>query len=179
MIVVLGDTHGEDDHRLTGHMLTAIREADLVIHTGDFYTETVLDAFRAESNRLCAVYGNNDVAGVRDRLPARQVFEAAESRFVLVHGHEHSETALSLLGRQERADLVIFGHSHRPGVSRYENGFLLNPGSYAEPRQFRPAYVELDSVESGHGIRGRLCEPSGAVFEEFLLHPGNGSLDDR
>jgi len=167
MLTVVGDTHGTDDHRLHGRTLEAVREAGFVVHTGDFYTEPVLDAFLAENGSLAAVVGNNDRAAVRERLPRRRVVEAEHLRLVVVHGHEHSETALTMLGRQEDADLVVFGHSHRPGFHDDGDVPLLNPGSHAQPRAYRPAHAELERPESDGPTVGRLVDPDGTVFEEF------------
>jgi len=167
VLAVVADTHGTDDHRLTGRTLTAVREASAVVHAGDFTTEAVLDAFHGEAGTLFGVAGNNDGAGVRDRLPAKRVVERDGVRLVVVHGHDHSETALSLLGRQEAADLVVFGHSHRPSVYGGGDVTLLNPGSHAAPRQFRPAHAELEP--GGDAVTGRLVDPDGTVFEEFTV----------
>ena len=172
MITVVSDTHGTDGHRLTGRTLDAVREAELVVHAGDFTTESVLDAFEAETGsetdgegEFVAVFGNNDDAGVRGRLGAERVVDRAGVRFVVVHGHEHDETSLSLLGRQERADVVVVGHSHEPGVRQGGATTVLNPGSHADPRWYRPAHAELEPA--GEGLAGRLVAPNGEAFNEF------------
>lgn len=169
MIVALGDTHREDDHGLTSHLRAAVEEADIVLHTGDFTTARVLAAFRDLSDEFYAVYGNNDTAAVRDRLPARQELERAGVRLVMIHGHEHSETAVSLLAREVNADLVILGHSHRPRYTPSETVRVLNPGSHSQPRAYRPGYAELHPRDG----RGVLREPDGTRIESFSL---KGSL---
>jgi putative phosphoesterase len=167
MLAVVSDTHGRDGHRLDGRTREAVREADAVVHAGDFMTESVLDAFQAEADRFYGVVGNNDRPAVKDRLPARRVVDHEGLRLVVVHGHEHTDTALSLLGRQEAADLVVFGHSHRPGVHEGDGVTLLNPGSHAQPRRYRPAHAELET--DGDAVEGRLVDPDGTVFEEFTV----------
>lgn len=166
MLAVLSDTHGRDSPRLEGRTREAVRTADLVVHAGDFATGRVLDAFE-DACDLRAVYGNNDDAAVRERLPAERVVEWAGRRLAVVHGHEHTGTALSLLARQEDADLVVVGHSHRPGINRVGDVPVLNPGSHAEPRRYRPAHAELE--RSDGGIDGRIREPDGTVIEAFRL----------
>lgn len=163
MLVVVSDTHRREGHGLEGRTLEAVRGAEAVVHAGDFTTAATLDAFEAKCPRLYAVFGNNDEPAVRDRLPARVTFEAEELRVVVVHGHEHDSTALSLLGREEEADLVVFGHSHRPEVRTGGPATILNPGSHAQPRWHRPGHAE---IEDG---RGRLCEPDGTLLYEFEL----------
>ncbi|MBO4247664.1 metallophosphoesterase [Halomicrobium sp. IBSBa] len=164
MLAIISDTHGTDDHRLGGRTLTAVREADTVIHAGDFTTEAVYDAITAQATELVAVAGNNEEPALRDRLPSTATVEWHGLRFVVVHGHEHSATALSLLARQEAADVVVVGHSHRPELSDTSEWLLVNPGSYADPRRYRPAHAEL--VDTGGALRATLYEPDGTVITE-------------
>ena len=165
MIVVLSDTHGREDARLAGRAAEAVQTAEKVVHAGDFTTLPVVEAFEAASDRLVAVHGNVDDERVRARLPSMETVEVAGARIVVVHGHEHGETARAMLGRQEGADLVVSGHSHRPGVADAGDVTLLNPGSHADPRGNRPTHAELEPTEGG--LRGRLVDRDGVAFEEF------------
>ncbi len=167
-VVVLSDTHARRDHRMEGRTLEAVRAADLVCHCGDFLTEAVLDAFECETDRFAAVYGNNDPPAVCERLPATRTVEFRGYRFAMAHGHEHSDTALGLFGREREADLVLVGHSHRPSV-RAGDPPVLNPGSHADPRWHRPSHAELQL----NPLAGRLIEPDGTLLERFDLEEGN------
>jgi putative phosphoesterase len=169
VIAVVADTHGSEDHRLEGRTLAAVREADLVVHAGDFTTEAALEAFDREAAALAAVHGNNDPPAVRERLPPERVVEHEGVRLAVAHGHEHTGTALSLFGRQSTADLVVVGHSHRPGIRLADEVPVLNPGSHADPRQFRPGHAELEPAGDGDGLEGRLVDPDGTVFERFTV----------
>lgn len=169
MLVALSDTHGRDGARLSGRTAEAVEAASIVVHAGDFTTADVLDEFESHGP-LYAVYGNNDSPTVRERIPADRVFEWRGLRIVVVHGHEHTDTARSMLGRQSNADLVVFGHSHAPG---FRDGVVpaLNPGSHADPRWNRPAHAEVEWDDAAGLARGRLVEPSGTVFERFTVDP--------
>jgi len=174
VIVVVSDTHGTDGHRLDGRTLEAVQGAQLVVHAGDLTTEAVLEAFEAETGsdrdeggEFVAVAGNNDDEGVRARVERTRVVECAGVRFVIVHGHEHDETALSFLGRQEGADVVVVGHSHRARWDPEGAVAVLNPGSHADPRWNRPAHAELEPT--AEGLRGRLRTPDGEVLETFTV----------
>jgi putative phosphoesterase len=169
MLVALSDTHGREDAHLTDRLDAALGAADTIVHAGDFTTADVLDAFEAYGP-IRGVSGNNDTPAVCDRVPTDRLVEWEGLRIAVVHGHEHTETALSMFGRQSNADLVVVGHSHapefRPGIVP-----VLNPGSHADPRWNRPAYAELE-WDDGEGVaRGRLLEPSGTVFERFVVEP--------
>ncbi|WP_280537437.1 metallophosphoesterase [Halopenitus sp. POP-27] len=170
MLTVVSDTHSTDGHRLTGRTLRAIREADVVIHAGDFHREPVLDAFDAETDTLRAVFGNNADAAIRDRLPEARTVEYAGVRFAVTHTRRGGETALALFGRERAADVVVFGHSHRPTVTEAGDVTLVNPGSHAQPRGNRPAHAEFEPIDGDGGLEGRLVTPDGDVFERFRVH---------
>jgi len=167
MLTVVSDTHSRDGHRLRGRTLQAVRDAELVLHVGDFMTEAVLDAFEAEAERFRGVYGNNDDSGIRKRLPKARTVEYEGIRFAMTHTVRGGDTALSLFGRQREADAVIFGHSHRPTANVTGRLPLLNPGSHTQPRGNRPGHMELEPVAGG--LQGRLVTPDGEVFETFEL----------
>ena len=178
MLTVVSDTHGTDSHRLRGRTLDAVREANLVVHAGDFMREPVLDAFLDESGRFFGVYGNNDDAAIRERLPAARTFEYEGVTFAMTHTRRGGATELGLFGRERDADAVVFGHSHRPTFDDGGALPLLNPGSYAQPRGFRAAHAEL--VPANGGLDGRLCTPEDETLERFRIersgpkHRGTG-----
>lgn len=167
MIAVVSDTHGRRDARLSGRTREAVETADLVLHAGDFTTLPVLSAFEAASERFVGVVGNVDDDRVRARLTAVEVVDVDGARIVLVHGHEHGETARAMLGRQEGADLVVSGHTHRAGVVDAGDVTLLNPGSHADPRGGVATHAELEADDGT--LRGRIVETDGTAVERFVV----------
>lgn len=167
MLTIVSDTHSNDSHRLRGRTLKAVQTADLVVHVGDFMTESVLDAFEAESSTVRGVYGNNDDSEIRSRLPKARTVEYEGVRFAVTHTVRGGNTALTLFGKEREADAVIFGHSHRPTADFSGPLPLINPGSHAQPRGNRPAHAELEPVAGG--LQGRLVTPDGNIFETFEL----------
>jgi hypothetical protein len=176
MLVVLSDTHGTADPALTDHLREQITAADLVIHAGDFTTPAVLDHFEALADRLVAVHGNADSVAVRERLPATETVETLGLRFLVVHGHEHTETRLSLLARQEGADVVVLGHTHRPGRGQLGGVTVLNPGSHADPRGSQPAYATVG--QASDDVEARLRSPAGELLERCSLSEGRAGRRD-
>ena len=168
MLAVLADTHSVDDTRLQGRTQTAVAEADLVVHAGDFYQPSVLEAFERAAGSLRAVYGNNDGPAIRDRLPAVCTVEYGGVRFAVTHRHRSGDTGLVMLGRERDADAVICGHSHRPRFDDEPDLPIVNPGSHAQPRGNRPAHAELEPDGNGC-LDGRLVTPDGEVFERFRI----------
>ncbi|WP_455450004.1 metallophosphoesterase [Natrinema thermotolerans] len=163
MIAIFSDTHSSAGHELEGAALTAAREADVVVHAGDFTSNAAVEGFRDECDRLFAVHGNDDSMAVRDRLPTARVVEASGVRIAVTHRRDGGETGLAMFGRSRGADLVVFGHSHRPTVVETEDVVLLNPGSHADPRGNRPGFAVLE--ERGGGLEGEIREPDGTVLE--------------
>ncbi|SFF80393.1 hypothetical protein SAMN05216574_12753 [Blastococcus tunisiensis] len=137
-LVVTSDTHVPRRARDLPHSLwSAIADADVVVHAGDWVDPALLDLFEARARRLVAVYGNNDHGPLRERLPevARAGIEGI--RFAVVH-----ETGAAT-GRELRCaarfpdtDVLVFGHSHIPWDTTAPSGLrLLNPGSPTDRRR--------------------------------------------
>lgn len=163
MLLALADTHGRDDPRLTAHLQQRLPTAECVIHAGDFTTAAVLDAFADRSDRLVAVHGNSDASAVSARLPAVATVDVLDRRFLVVHGHDHDRTALSLLARQEEADVVVVGHTHTPGTDQLGEVTVIDPGSHADPRGSRPGYAAIERADGALSVR--LRTPSGETIE--------------
>jgi putative phosphoesterase len=89
----------------------------------------VLERLRAAVPEVIAVRGNVDLAWARD-LPDRVCLDVRGRRCLLLHDVH----ALAAGGCGY--DVVVSGHSHRPGVERRDGTLFVNPGS-AGPRRFR------------------------------------------
>jgi putative phosphoesterase len=167
MIVVLSDTHSRTGHELEGRTGEAVEDASLVIHAGDFVTESALDAFYDASEQLFAVHGNADEPGVTERLPTARTVDAAGLTVAVTHRQRGGQTALAMFGRERGADLVVSGHTHQPSVTDTDSVTLLNPGSHAEPRGNRLAHAELYPTDLG--VRGELRDRAGDILREFRV----------
>lgn len=167
MIAVFSDTHSDRGHELGGEALAAARDADLVVHAGDFTASAALEAFQGECSRLFAVHGNADGSSVRDRLPEARTVEAEGIRLAVTHRRDGGRTGLAMFGRSRDADVVVSGHSHQPSVTRTDDLVLLNPGSHARPRGNRPGFATIEPIDDG--FRGELLEPNGTSIDAFEL----------
>lgn len=166
MLVALADTHGTTTPRLTDHLREAVEAADLLLHAGDFTTAAVYKAFETLGD-LRAVAGNSDDRALRARLPETGTVEWADRRFVLAHGHRRERTGLSLLARQERADVVVVGHTHRPWAGKRSGVTVVNPGSHADPRGDQGTYAVFERSEGG--VVGRCRTVDGRPLETVRL----------
>jgi putative phosphoesterase len=136
-LLMMADTHVPRRARdLPPDLWRAVDEADVVIHAGDWVNEDLHDRLADRAARLVAVYGNNDPAGLRARLPEVARVELAGVRLAVVH-----ETGPAS-GRERRCDeaygdrdVLVFGHSHIPWDTVTPGGLrLLNPGSPTDRR---------------------------------------------
>lgn len=142
VIGVISDTHGlvrPDVH-------TALAGVELILHAGDVGGDDVL-AELALIAPVRAVFGNTDPPGLPGLVDAIDI-SIANVRIHVSHGHElGSPTAKKLLERYA-ADVVVYGHTHRPLIARAEGRLVLNPGA-AGPRRFdiMPSVARLTIVE--------------------------------
>jgi putative phosphoesterase len=153
LIAVISDTHlPRGARRLPAACVGRIEAADLLIHAGDFSTLAVLRDLEAIGPPLAAVHGNVDSEELRRLLPAERVIEAAGSRIAIIHDAGPRPGRLERMRRRfgERADLVVFGHSHMPLHEQAADGFqILNPGSPTERRRAPTHTMGLIRVERG------------------------------
>jgi uncharacterized protein len=153
LIAVISDTHLPRGARhLPDACVERIAAADLLLHAGDFSTLEVLRELEAIGPPLVGVHGNVDSADVRRLLPAERVVEADGARIAMLHDAGPRSGRLERMWRRfgERADLVVFGHSHLPLHERSRDGFqIFNPGSPTERRRAPSHTMGLVHVESG------------------------------
>jgi uncharacterized protein len=153
MIAVIADTHmPRGARRLPDACVERIAAADLLLHAGDFSTVEVLRELEAIGPPVAGVHGNVDSADIRRLLPEERVVEAEGARIAMVHDAGPSSGRLDRLRRRygERADAVVFGHSHLPLHEEAPDGFqILNPGSPTDRRRAPSHTMGLIRVESG------------------------------
>jgi len=139
LIAVISDTHlPKGARRLPDACVERIAGADLLLHAGDFSTLDVLRELEAIGPPVVGVYGNVDSADLRQLLPEERVVDAEGARIAMVHDAGPRTGRLERMRRRfgDRADVVVFGHSHMPLHEQAPDGFqVLNPGSPTERRR--------------------------------------------
>jgi hypothetical protein len=168
--------------------LEALAGVDLILHAGDVDDPAALAPLRALAP-VHAVRGNVHLLDLSDggaSLPRTVRLELMGWRVLLIHGHQLGLLSLWLKGRdvvRERmgwgdhgyfnrhagrrlarlhpeADVIVFGHSHRPLAERVGRALMVNPGAVC------PSPGERASVG-----RMRLW-PGGAAVEIVALESG-------
>jgi putative phosphoesterase len=143
VVGLISDTHG----LLRPGVHTALTGVELILHSGDVGGSEILDELRLIAP-VRAVFGNTDPAG--DPELAEEILIAINGFTVHVsHGHEVGSPTPAKLAARYDADIVVYGHTHRPLVSRVGKQLFVNPGA-AGPKRFNltPSIGRL-TIEGG------------------------------
>jgi hypothetical protein len=123
---LISDTHGQ----LRAEAMDALRGSDFIIHAGDIGHAGIIHQL-AEIAPVTAVRGNNDngawVTGVRET----EVLVVGEVCVYVIHDLAQLQLDPVVAGFQ----VVVSGHTHRPGFETRNGVLYVNPGS-AGPRRF-------------------------------------------
>jgi putative phosphoesterase len=152
-IGVISDTHG----LLRPEVFEVFGAVDHILHGGDVGRPEVLDQLETIAP-VTAVYGNTDGWELRGRLPAVATVELDGFTIVVTHGHQlGSPTPEKLQAEFPAAEIIVYGHTHRPLLTLVDVVVtVMNPGG-AGPRRFDlPASVGILELEPGIPPRGRL-----------------------
>jgi putative phosphoesterase len=127
-VAVLTDTHVGSIQELPASMLRAMSEADLIVHAGDFTGTAVLEGLRS-LNEVRAVCGNMDSLGIQMALPRKDLLTVAGRRIGVTHGRGAPPGIAGRVRAEfDRADVIVFGHSHMPCNEVIEGALMFNPG---------------------------------------------------
>jgi uncharacterized protein len=126
-IGLISDTHG----LLRKEAVEALRDSELIIHAGDVGKPEILKALRKLAP-VVAVRGNVDTAEWAGILPLAAVAEDAGVTIYVLHDVKDLDLNPAAAGFQ----IVVSGHSHKPGKMERDGVLYINPGS-AGPRRFQ------------------------------------------
>jgi len=150
---VIADTHG----LLRPEAFDVFRQVDHIVHGGDLGPLDLLSELESLAP-VTAVYGNTDGFEVRARLPQVARIELDGFRIVVTHGDQFGVPTPEKVQRAfPDAEILVFGHTHRPVLTLVDVVVtVMNPGG-AGPRRFDlPPSVGILELEPGIPPRGRL-----------------------
>jgi putative phosphoesterase len=156
-ILVISDTHAGTVQELPKGMLQAIREAEWVIHCGDYSSIAVVEEIRRLARHFVGVYGNADPGAIRRQLPSETILELEGIRIAVIHPHwgGHPDgLEKELVNRFPDVDAILFGHTHEPCNMRLNGVLLLNPGQGYHSFMV-PASAGILTI-SGGDLEGRI-----------------------
>lgn len=155
---VVADTHMPmRGHRLPKVLVEGLKGVDLIIHAGDFVAPAVVDMLE-ELAPVDGVMGNNDGEEIFRRFGRKKLLELNGFRIGIVHGDGYgrsTEEVAFRTFRDDRPDIVIFGHSHIPFLGTDRGLLMFNPGSPTDKRR-QPRY-SYGIIELGDTPQARHC----------------------
>jgi putative phosphoesterase len=150
---IISDTHG----KLRREVFDVFREVDHIFHAGDVGPLSLLAELAAIAP-VTAVFGNTDDWDVRTALPkvARVQFDGFE--IVVTHGDQFgSPTPETLNQAFPDAEIILYGHSHKPLLTLVDLVVtVMNPGAAGPARFNLLPSVGILELETGIPPRGRL-----------------------
>lgn len=148
-ILIISDTHKL--HKNLDIVLEKELPADCIFHAGDVEGRE----WEIEFGYGCQTYivrGNNDFFA---KLPSEVEIQMNGHKIFMTHGHADLVTMtlehLKRKARAKQADIVIFGHTHKPYLEFEKDMVIMNPGSLSYPRQSNrlPSYIVMEIDENG------------------------------
>jgi putative phosphoesterase len=155
---VIADTHG----RLRPEVLEVFAGVDRILHAGDVGGAAILEQLGALAP-VTAVYGNIDGGTLRARLPRVVELRIDDVQFVLTHGDQFGLPRPEALKEAfPRADVMIYGHSHKPLIHNFDDfSVALNPGAAGPARFDLLPSVAIMETEPGIPPRARIVPLTG------------------
>lgn len=150
---VIADTHG----LLRPEVFEVFAQVDHILHAGDVGDPRILDDLAALAP-VTAVCGNVDGPEIRARCPAVASVRLDAMDIVVTHGDAlGSPTPAALVAAHPKADIIVYGHTHKPLLELVDRTItVMNPGS-AGPRRFDlPVTVGIMELEPGLPPRARI-----------------------
>lgn len=151
-ILIISDTHGRNLNIL--NTIKRVGPVDILIHLGDFGGgEHYIEEISGCPTEM--VSGNNDFY---NGLSKDKLIRIGKYNIMLTHGHRYgvnyNTSGILEAGAKNKADIVMFGHTHIPMIDLSREVWLINPGSLALPRQYGrvPTFIimEIDSEGDAH-----------------------------
>lgn len=148
VVGLISDTHG----LLRPEVFAALDGVSEILHAGDVGDNDVL----AELNSIAptrAVFGNTDAPGRID-LTGRLEVMIGNIRVLVTHGHELGvPTPEKLVEAYPTAEVIVYGHTHKPMVTRVGDTLVVNPGA-AGPKRFElvPSVARLSIARGGANV---------------------------
>lgn len=151
-ILVVSDSHGRNAN--LEWVIKRVKPIDLLIHLGDF-EGTEKEIRKMAPCPVEMISGNNDYFTTIER---EKIITIDNYTIFITHGHRYhvnfETNTIKENARLNGANIVMFGHTHKPLIDLDEQIIAINPGSITQPRQEGrvPTYIimEIDRYGKAH-----------------------------
>ncbi|NLK45252.1 MAG: metallophosphoesterase [Treponema sp.] len=119
---------------------------------------------------------NDNIVQIAMQVPDRQMLKIAGRNLLIVHGHRHgvdlgTETLTAAVEAMD-ADIVFFGHTHRPFFEEINASLILNPGSISRPRGgFPPSFAVVSFPGETERYHTEFFTIKNSIFGGFSFEP--------
>jgi len=144
IVGIISDTH----NLLRSQVFDVFAGVDQIIHAGDIGSGDILTELETIAP-VHAVYGNTDRFPLIERLKDREQLSFGDVHVFVTHIGGKPKEMRRFYPEVALANVVIFGHSHRPLQVVDDGVIFFNPGS-AGPRRFSlPVTVGKMEIRDG------------------------------
>ena len=148
-IGILSDTHSLN---IPAALIERFKSVDLIIHAGDICDSRTLKLLKKIAPTK-AVQGNMYESAVKKILPLKEIIMCGQLKIGVTHGHiggsrEALKNATASF-KDDKMDVVIFGHSHQALNERVGKTLYFNPGSPNDVVKAKFFSYGLISIEEG------------------------------
>ena len=163
-LLIVSDSHGRVEN-IQSALARQVKSPDAILFLGDGARD--IDRLFVCDTPIWAVRGNCDWSSSDYADRTERLLYLEGHTVLLVHGHEWGVKgglgALIAHAADVGADIVLFGHTHKPTLVTVSAGeqvgkttlarpmYLFNPGSVGEGGSFGTLTLKGDAVLFGHG----------------------------
>jgi putative phosphoesterase len=149
-VLIISDTHGL--RNTFDAVIEKEQDIDMLIHLGDVER----DEDYIQSMVKCPAIilsGNNDFFS---QLPTEREITIGDYKVFLTHGHSYyvsiETKTLRRVAMAKGANIVMFGHTHKPYMDVDGDIKIINPGSISYPRQEgrKNTYIIMEMDKEGN-----------------------------
>ena len=142
-VLVFSDSHG--DVRKMKQIIENMYGVTAVIHLGDINRDIQFLEDNFFDFPIYGVQGNNDYSGA---YPNEKMLTIGNKKIFITHGHYYlsgwDPSPLKRIRAAERADVILFGHTHIAEEEHFNGKILANPGSISRPRTGNASYGVIE-----------------------------------
>jgi hypothetical protein len=158
-IGVISDTHiANKTEHIPGIILDVFKQMDMVMHAGDMVDLRVINELKSVCPKVIAVAGNMDHEEVKNKYPLKEIVEVFGRKIGLMHGCGSALNLVELLKdafKEDKPDIIVFGHSHKPMNEFIDGVLFFNPGSATD---FMAEYNSYGLIEINEEINARIIK---------------------